>query len=88
MTLTMPSDREFVLTRAFDAARELVWEAWTDPKQVVHWPRGSTTTIERMEVGPRGVVKEYEAIEGANQTMDRLADRLVKMDAEKAGTSR
>jgi len=28
------------------------------------------------------VVKEYGAIEGANQTMDRLAEQLAKMDSE------
>jgi len=53
------TDREIVLTRVFDAPRELVWEAWTDPKHVVHWwgPRGFTTTIEKMDVRPGGVWK-------------------------------
>ena len=26
-----PSDRELLITRVFDAPRELVWKAWTDP---------------------------------------------------------
>jgi uncharacterized protein YndB with AHSA1/START domain len=53
------AERELVLTRVIDAPRELVWKAWTDPKQVVHWwgPRGFTTTIEKMEVRPGGVWK-------------------------------
>ena len=48
--------REIVITRIFDAPRELVWEAMTDPRQVVHWwgPRGFTTTIEVMDVRPGG----------------------------------
>ena len=29
---TTPSDREVVITRVFDAARELVFEAWTKPR--------------------------------------------------------
>jgi uncharacterized protein YndB with AHSA1/START domain len=31
-----------VVTRVFDAPRELVWEAWTDPKYVMQWwgPKG------------------------------------------------
>jgi uncharacterized protein YndB with AHSA1/START domain len=39
-----------------DAPRELIWEAWTDPKQVVQWwgPKGFTTTIETMDVRPGG----------------------------------
>ena len=45
------SDREIVLTR------ELVWNAWTDPQQVVQWwgPRGFTTTIHEMDVRPGGI---------------------------------
>jgi len=53
------SDREIVITRDFDAPRELVWEAMTDPLHVVQWwgPRGFTTTIEEMDVRPGGVWK-------------------------------
>src|SRR5579862_2190161 len=52
-------DREIVFERVFDAPRELVWEAWTDPKQVVNWwgPNGFTTTIDEMDVRPDGVWK-------------------------------
>lgn len=51
------ASREIVITRIFDAPRELVWEAWTDPKHVVQWwgPTGFTTTIEKMDVRPGGV---------------------------------
>jgi uncharacterized protein YndB with AHSA1/START domain len=50
---------EIVIEREFDAPRELVWEAWTDPKHVVEWwgPDGFTTTIEKMDVRPGGVWK-------------------------------
>lgn len=53
------ADREIVLTRVFDAPRELVWQAWTDPRHVVNWwgPKGFTTTIEKMDVRPGGVWK-------------------------------
>jgi uncharacterized protein YndB with AHSA1/START domain len=51
--------REIVISRVVDAPRELVWQAWTDPKHVVRWwgPKGFTTTIEKMEVKPGGVWK-------------------------------
>ena len=34
--------REFVVTRVFDAPRELVYKAWTDPELLKHWwgPKG------------------------------------------------
>jgi uncharacterized protein YndB with AHSA1/START domain len=51
------SDREIVLTRDFDASRELVWRAMTDPQHVVKWwgPRGFTTTTKIIDVRPGGV---------------------------------
>jgi uncharacterized protein YndB with AHSA1/START domain len=50
------SEREIVISRVFDAPRERVWNAWTDPKQVVKWwgPKRFTTTIEVMDVRPGG----------------------------------
>jgi uncharacterized protein YndB with AHSA1/START domain len=45
------ADREIVITRVFDAPRELVWDAWTDLKHVGNWwgPRGFTTTTHSRE---------------------------------------
>ena len=39
------TDREIVITRVFDAPRELVFAAWTDPNHVERWwgPRGYTS---------------------------------------------
>src|ERR1700719_247021 len=49
-------DREIVISRIVNAPREMVWEAFTDPKQVVQWwgPNGFTTTIHEMDVRPGG----------------------------------
>jgi uncharacterized protein YndB with AHSA1/START domain len=54
------ADREIVLTRLFDAPRKMVWEAWTDPKQVVLWwgPKGFTTTIDEMDVRVGGLWRQ------------------------------
>src|SRR3954471_663109 len=58
-TANLSSDREIVISRLFDAPRELVWAAWTDPQQVVQWwgPKGFTTTIHEMDVRPGGVMR-------------------------------
>ena len=50
------ADREIVTTRLIDAPRELVYEAWTDPKHVGHWfgPDGFTTITKSMDVRPGG----------------------------------
>jgi uncharacterized protein YndB with AHSA1/START domain len=44
---TEPADRVLVLTRIFEAPRELVFKAWTEPEHMVRWfgPRGFTTSI-------------------------------------------
>lgn len=47
----MTADREIVISRVFDAPRELVWEAMANPEHVVNWwgPNGFTTMIEEMD---------------------------------------
>ena len=51
------ADREIVLTRVFDAPRELVFRAYIGPEHVPHWwgPRGFTITVHEMDVRPGGV---------------------------------
>jgi uncharacterized protein YndB with AHSA1/START domain len=40
LTLTLPSEREIVMTRVFDAPRRLVFDAWTKPEHLPHWMTG------------------------------------------------
>lgn len=158
-----PSEREIVLSRVYDAPRDLVWKAWTDPGHIVQWwgPTGFTTTTRQMELrtggqwrfvmhGPDGrdyenlitylevkeperlsykhggdiecepvnfqvlvtfekegangektkltmrstfpsknardyVVREYNAIEGGKQTLERLGEHVGSMRAARAG---
>jgi len=51
------ADREIVITRVFDAPRELVFDAWTDPQHIGTWwgPNGFTTTTYQIDVRPGGV---------------------------------
>ena len=78
--LSTPSDREIVLTRVFDAPRELVWQAMTDPQQVVKWwgPRGFTTTIERMDLRVGGIWKHtMHGPDGANYPNKSVFQEIV-----------
>jgi uncharacterized protein YndB with AHSA1/START domain len=54
--LTLPSDRSLALTRVYDAPRELVFRAYTDPQAIPQWygPRGFTTVVDQMDVHPGG----------------------------------
>jgi uncharacterized protein YndB with AHSA1/START domain len=50
-TTTTPTDREIRTERVFDAPRERVWRAFTEPELVRQWwGRGNPLVIERMEV--------------------------------------
>jgi uncharacterized protein YndB with AHSA1/START domain len=44
--MTLPSDREILIERVFDAPRRLVFDALTKPEHVAHWygPRAMTLT--------------------------------------------
>ncbi len=50
------SDREILQTRLFDAPRELVWKAWTEPEHIAQWwgPTGFSTTTQSAEVRTGG----------------------------------
>jgi uncharacterized protein YndB with AHSA1/START domain len=52
-----PSDREIVLTRTFDAPRELVFEAYTNPVHIRQWwgLRTLTTIVDKMDFRPGGL---------------------------------
>jgi uncharacterized protein YndB with AHSA1/START domain len=51
------ADREIVISRVFDAPRELVFDAWTDPRHIGEWwgPNGFTTTTYEMDVRVGGM---------------------------------
>lgn len=56
-TLTAePDEQEIVVTRVFDAPRERVYEAYTDPSLIPEWwgPSGIETTVDEMDVQPGG----------------------------------
>ena len=50
-------NREIVIERLLNAPRELVYEAWTDPRHIINWwgPAGFTNTFSQMIVAPGGV---------------------------------
>jgi uncharacterized protein YndB with AHSA1/START domain len=53
---TSSSDRELVITRVFDAPRDLVFAAWTDPSSAARWwgPQGYTTISCEIDARPGG----------------------------------
>ena len=52
----MSESAEYLLDRNFDAPRDLVWRAWTDPEILHRWyGPGVETTIHKFDLEPGGV---------------------------------
>jgi uncharacterized protein YndB with AHSA1/START domain len=49
--------KDFVMSRVFDAPRELVWKAFTDVEHLKHWwgPKGFTVVKAQMDLRPGGI---------------------------------
>jgi len=54
--VTLPSDLEVLITREFDAPRDVIYKAMIDPKLIPQWwgPRSEATIVDKMDVRPGG----------------------------------
>jgi uncharacterized protein YndB with AHSA1/START domain len=73
-----PGKQEIIITRVFDAPRELVFKAYTDPKLLPQWfgPREYTTIVDKMEARPGGLWRFVQR----NQDGDEFAFHGVHHD--------
>jgi uncharacterized protein YndB with AHSA1/START domain len=76
---TDTANREIVITRIFDAPRKMVFDAFTDPKQVDHWygPRGFTTETLDMNVRAGGAWNYWMRHEQYGEFKNRVVYREV-----------
>jgi uncharacterized protein YndB with AHSA1/START domain len=58
-SVTTPSAREIVITRAFDAPRTVVFEAWTKAEHVARWwdPSGAPLAVCEIDLRPAGAFR-------------------------------
>ncbi len=60
-TLTTPGDREIRTERIFDASRDRLWSALTEPKLLAQWwGRGNPLVVERFELVRGGYYRFVE----------------------------
>ena len=54
--LAETKNTDFVITRVFDAPRELLWKAFTEPERMKAWwgPKGSTIVASKMDLRSGG----------------------------------
>ncbi|MBA3530862.1 MAG: SRPBCC family protein [Ardenticatenales bacterium] len=60
--VTLPSEREILMTRVFNAPRELVFRAHTDAELIPQWwgLRDSTTIVDKLDFQPDGAWRFIE----------------------------
>lgn len=74
-------EKEVTLVRTFDAAPERVWQAWTDPKELVQWWGPDHVTIPECEVDLR-VGGAFHIVMEAGEGMGPYKGTRWPMDAE------
>jgi uncharacterized protein YndB with AHSA1/START domain len=79
LTVTPRADREIVSERTFDAPRERVFAAFTDPELIPQWwgPHGGTTIVAEMDVRPGGAWRYIYRNEDGSETAFRGVYREV-----------
>jgi uncharacterized protein YndB with AHSA1/START domain len=82
---------EIYITRIYDAPVKMVWEAWTDPKQVAKWwgPRGFTITTHEMNVKTGGtwnyIMHGPDGVDYANKTKFLEVEKYSRMVYDHGG---
>jgi uncharacterized protein YndB with AHSA1/START domain len=74
-------EQELVLTRVFDAPRELVFKVWTDPKHVARWwgPHGFTNPVCELDLRPGGAIRIHmRAPDGTVYPMTGVFQEIVE----------
>jgi uncharacterized protein YndB with AHSA1/START domain len=76
-------DQQVLITRIFDAPRDLVFQAWTDPDQVAQWygPDGFETPRETVTIDLRvGGRWELGMVQKKSGTMFPVSYEIVELD--------
>ncbi len=64
-----PGQHEFIMSRLFNAPRELIFKVITDPRQLPNWwgPRQYTTVVDQMEPKAGGVWRYIQRDDQGNE---------------------
>lgn len=77
--VTTPGEREIRIERVFNAPREVVWRAMTEPKLVAEWwGRGNKLDVERLEVAKGGHWRYVEHHDGGSDGFEGRFAEVVR----------
>ena len=83
--VTLPGDRQILITREFDAPKHLVWEAWTTPELVKRWWHANRGEVTLAEIDDQPSELVRVAMVRAKMA-ERIAGALGTVDPEAAFT--
>ena len=89
LEITLPSDREIRITRAFDAPRNLVWDAHTKPELVRRWllgPPGWEMPVCKIDLRVGGEYRYEWEDKGRGKTMGMSGVFTEVVKPERLGT--
>jgi uncharacterized protein YndB with AHSA1/START domain len=74
-----PASSEFTITRVFDAPRELVWKAWTEPERLGQWwgPKGCKIRVIKLDLRPGGMFHYAMQFRPGHDTFGRFVYREI-----------
>ena len=81
-TPVQAAEHQITITRVFDAPRELVFKAWTDPDQVARWfgPEGFDTPRDSIEIDLReGGRFNLRMVQGGSGMEHRIPYEIVEL---------
>ena len=71
----------FVMDREFKAPRELVWQAWTNPKLLSHWyGPGVETVIHEFDLKPDGVWLNEMKMKGGSSYQKMIFKEVIELE--------
>jgi uncharacterized protein YndB with AHSA1/START domain len=82
--MTEATAQEITITRIYDAPRELVWKAWTEPERIAQWwgKRGWSTPVwsVTLDVRPGGVFRlnSISDADGSEMPLDSVYREVVE----------
>ena len=77
--VTTPGEREIRIERVFNAPREVVWRAMTEPKLVAEWwGRGNKLDVERLELAKGGHWRYVEHHDGGSDGFEGRFAEVVR----------
>jgi len=72
-------DQDLVITRIFDAPRDLVWKAWSDAAALGQWwgPKGCAIRVIRLDFRPGGIFHYAMAFQPGREMFGRFVYREI-----------